>query len=445
MIIEGTRVNELKGQASKLLADAQAIFSKDGVTAEERANAQKMLGDAVLIKADLDGLVAIKEASKGLADVVAQENKGGDPRKSPAAFKSLGDFLRATWLADNKGQRHPALKAWQDATEPQTGGFTGQNGWIEGKETKDLIESIGASGGYLVPTEQSTNLMQWDDVGENIVRSKATIIPMSRRAITIPVLNQTTTTAGQPHWWGGVLAYWTEEAQSKTESQPSFRQIQLVCHKLVCYTEASDELLEDSAVSLEALLRASFSGTIAWEEQDAFINGSGAGQPLGVINAGATITVLPQAVNALAVLDFVNMLENFQGRNPVWFMNRRWMSNLLTLTGPPGGNAQYVFIPNAREGAPATLFGYPVYFVEQMPAPGQVGSVLLADWSKYLIGDRQSVTIDSTKAFRFQNDLTAWRAVHRVDGQPWLSAPLTYSDSVTQVSPFVILGGVAAT
>jgi HK97 family phage major capsid protein len=138
------------------------------------------------------------------------------------------------------------------------------------------------------------------------------------------------------------------------------------------------------------------------------------------------------------------MLESFQGQSPVWFMSRRWMSQLLLLNGP-AANPSYVFIPNAREGAPATLFGYPVYFVEQMPAPGQVGSVLLADWSKYLVGDRQSITIDSTKVYQFQNDITSWRAVHRVDGQPWLSAPLTWSDGTTQTSPFVILGATAAT
>jgi HK97 family phage major capsid protein len=217
-----------------------------------------------------------------------------------------------------------------------------------------------------------------------------------------------------------------------------------VAHKLVCYTEASDELLEDSIVSLEALLRASFAGVTAWERQNAFINGTGAGQPLGLINAAATITIAPVALGALAVADFVNMLEAFQGRNPIWMINRQWMSDLLQLNGP-AGNPSYVFIPNAREGAPATLFGFPVYYVEQMPLPGAVGSVVLADWSKYLIGDRSAITIDSTKAYRFRYDLTSWRCVSRVDGQPWLRAPLTYSDGSTQVSPFVQLGAVAAT
>jgi hypothetical protein len=45
--------------------------------------------------------------------------------------------------------------------------------------------------------------------------------------------------------------------------------------------------------------------------------------------------------------------------------------------------------------------------------------------------------------YRFRYDLMAWRAVHRVDGQPWLSAPLTLADGAFQISPFVILGDVA--
>jgi hypothetical protein len=50
------------------------------------------------------------------------------------------------------------------------------------------------------------------------------------------------------------------------------------------------------------------------------------------------------------------------------------------------------------------------------------------------------VTIDTSSHERFQYDETSWRAVHRVDGQPWLNAPITLADGSTQISPFVILG-----
>jgi HK97 family phage major capsid protein len=64
---------------------------------------------------------------------------------------------------------------------------------------------------------------------------------------------------------------------------------------------------------------------------------------------------------------------------------------------------------------------------------------LLADFSYYLIGDRQATTVESTKFEAWQYDKTSWRAVHRVDGQPWTNAPFTYQDSTTTVSPFVAL------
>ena len=297
---------------------------------------------------------------------------------------------------------------------------------------------MGASGGFLVPVEQGTEVY-FIKPPETIVRQRATILPMRRRTLRFPTLDQTGTTANRPHWWGGVLAKWTEETGSKTETEPTFRQLVMTAHKMICYTEAGDELLEDSAVSLEALLSSAFQGTINWYEEEAFINGTGAGQPLGVIGAPATVTVNRAGANAIALADVVNMLESFQGVNPVWFASRQALSNLMLMNGP-ALSPSYVFMPSARDAMPHTLFGYPLIFSEHCPALGTAGDLILADWSKYLIGDRKSITIDSSKHYRFQNDITAWRAVHRVDGRPWLSAPLTYSDGTTQVSPFVILG-----
>lgn len=436
-----TRLLEMKGQASKLLTDANELLIKPGVTTEETGKAMAMITDAKNIKAQIDGLMQIKEAAKSF-EVVATAAKKDDDKPAPGGFKSAGEFLQEVHAVTFRGKPNRRLKSWGDPSEPSNGAHTGENGWME---TKDLVESIGASGGFLVPTETPNQFLQWPDTGDNmIIESGATRIPMRRRAISIPALNQGGTTSGQPHWWGGVLAKWTEEGGTKEETQPTFRQIQLVAHKLVCYTEATDELLEDSAVSLEALLNSMFAGVTQWERQNAFINGTGAGQPVGIINAGCTIVLNPLAANAIAVNDLARMLENFQGQSPIWLFNRRWMSELLQLNGPAGSTApNYVFMPSARDGFPSSLFGFPLYFVEQMPAPGQKGSVALVDRSKYLVGDREAKTVDSTKIFKFQNDITSWRCVSRVDGQPWLNVPFTWADGTTQTSPFVILSGTA--
>lgn len=441
MEIKGTQINEMKEEASKLYTDAVALILKDERTTEELETAENMRVEADEIKSRIDKLIVIKAASQGLADIVdvqneerESENKGA-PQDGPAPeFKSMADFYTAVWMNTFRSRRHRALKPFYDGEEPDTSKVR-EDGW---SESKDLLESVGASGGFLVPEEQRNELLQWTPE-LTAIRERATIIPMRRRSVRIPTLDQTGTTAGQPHWWGGVLAKWTEEAGEKDETQPKFRQINLVAHKLVCYTEASDELLADSAISLEGFLGAAFNGVISWYQNYAFVNGTGAGQPQGIITAGATITVPRAGAGAIALADVINMVEAFQGVNPVWFASRQALSNLMLLNGP-ALNPSYVFMPSARDAMPHTLFGYPLIFSEMCPALGTAGDLILADWSKYLIGDRQQVTVDSSKHFQFQNDLTAWRAVSRVDGQPWLSAPLTYQDGATEISPFVILG-----
>jgi HK97 family phage major capsid protein len=160
---------------------------------------------------------------------------------------------------------------------------------------------------------------------------------------------------------------------------------------------------------------------------------------------GPTI-VVPRAVALqISIEDIFDMVTAFQGRRPVWIAHQSTMRQILGLNGPAAsGDPHYVWIGNGRDQQPTTLMGYPVLFVENAEVLGTMGDIGLYDLTKYLIGDRQMVTLDASKHYQFKYDLTSWRAVHRVDGRPWLSAPITYRDGVTTVSPFVILGDVDA-
>jgi HK97 family phage major capsid protein len=178
-------------------------------------------------------------------------------------------------------------------------------------------------------------------------------------------------------------------------------------------------------------------------EDYAFFQGTGAGQPLGVINAGATIVEGRAAAGAIGFDDLADMMEDFlPSGNGLWTITQSAMSELIQLNGP-AGNPSYIWQPNARDGVPGFILGFPVIWTEKLPLIGNQGDVVLADWRYYLLGDRQATTVESTQFDFWRYDQTSWRAVHRVDGQPWLSTPLTYQDGTTQVSPFVILGAVA--
>ena len=439
-------------KANRLFTEAKGLLELDEISAEDAERRDKLILEGKDWHARAAELKDIEEAAIEYKAFQEEPNKKG--AQPGYQIKNAGQWLQWTHRYYDPKYRGPidpreVLGCGEYKDEDDDDG----DNWLakksaqtlkNGAQTKDLLESVGASGGFLVPVEYRPELLGvvYED---NPIRARATVIPMSRRQIQMPTLDQTGTTAGQTRQHGGIVASWTEEATQKDETQPAFRQINLVAHKLVCYTEASDELLADEAVGLMAFLQSpmGFAGAIRWEEEYTFLQGTGAGQPLGVLNAAATITVNRAVAGAIGVADIFNMLSQHHGDAPCWHITRAAMPQLLALNGP-AANPSYIFIPNAREGAPGTLFGFPIYYTEKLPTLGTSGDILLADWNYYLVGDRQATTIDSSMHYRFQYDITAWRAVHRVDGQPWLSAPLTLADGTFQISPFVILGDVAS-
>lgn len=453
-IVEPVTWQEKQAAAKANFATAKAILTnkvddgKDGhrsATAEEKNLVESLIEDARVLKSDATALREIEiEAKDSALSLVSQNTllteedrniKSGQHKGESGddQFETWGHYLEAVFRASVVTNGY---------VDPRLTFVKYDDNRIKG--TKDLGESVGASGGFLVPTEFQTQLLSI--MGETAtIRNRATVIPMRRRSLQIPVLDQTTTTAGDPHWFGGMTFAWAEEASSKTQSDPAFRQIELVAHKLIGYTRASDELIDDSAISLDAFLSGplGFAGGAVWMEEFAFLQGTGAGQPLGVINAGATITEGRFTANTITFDDFADMLEDFlpSGRG-VWHITQSAMSDIIQLNGPTG-NPSFIWSENARDGIPGSILGFPVVWTEKLPAIGSTGDVVLGDWTYYLIGDRQSTTIESTKFDRWQFDQTSWRMVHRVDGQPWLSAPLTLQDGTTQVSPFVILGSTA--
>ena len=430
---------EKLGRAKALFDEAGTLLAVEDPSAENKEKADRMLADAFRLKDEATQLKSILDS--GIEEMM-KETKQALPIEEVqrgVEWKSFQEFLEAAWKGSNpRYLRSPLDPRLQYFDESRDETILRK---ATGEDRKVMVESTGAGGGFLVPPEYRMELQV--ATGENaIVRPRASIIRMARRQVNIPVLDQTGTTAGRPHWFGGMIFYWTDESVEKTDTDPTFRQVELVAHKLIGYTTASDELVADSAISLEDFFRGpmGYVGGVQWNEDFTFLQGTGAGQPLGVINAGATITVARQADSpCIGYTDLVNMMESFlPNARGVWVITHSAMSNIMLMSGP-AGNPSYLW-GNAVQGMPNTLLGFPVIWTEKLPTVCSTGDVLLADFSYYLIGDRQVTTIESTQYDRWRWDRTSWRVVHRVDGQPWLSTPLTYQDGSTTVSPFVILG-----
>lgn len=423
-----TNYDEILRERESVFSEIELLAKSETFSTEDLPKIKGLEEKADTLTKRYESLVQIEQGRNQAIESVKKTNPIPET-PSDNKFDSLGEYFVSVYKA---GKDKIFDKRLTYFTEDGTSG------------KKDLNEGIGSDGGFLVPTEFRNTLLAVM-TENNIIRQRATVIPMSRRELQIPVLDQTGTTEGQPHMFGGINVFWQAEASEKTQSEPNFRQINLVAHKLVGYTRASDELLADSAVSLQAFLtgRMGFAGAISWAEDYAFFNGNGVGQPLGVLNSDVTVSVPRIEQGDVTYEDLLNMQAAFYSptNRGVWIASQSLKAKLMGMNGP-AGFPQYLW-GDATNGSPSTLLGYPIIFtLDQLPrnTATSEGDLLLADFSYYLIGDRQNTTIESTIYDRWRYDQTSWRAVHRVDGQSWLSAPITSVDGVTQVSPFVVLG-----
>jgi HK97 family phage major capsid protein len=254
--------------------------------------------------------------------------------------------------------------------------------------------------------------------------------------------------------WGGVLAYWQNEADTKQASRPKFRQIELNLQKLTGLCYATDELLQDAA-ALEAVIMRTFPMEFNFKVEDAIINGSGAGQPQGIMNSGAVIEVAKDAGDSgvtISTPDILNMWSRMWSTsraNAVWIMNQDVEGKLYPLTLGTGSATQLLYFPPGYMGGMnnspdnpgpfGRMLGRPVIPVEYCATLGTPGDILLADFSQYVMADKGAPQAASSIHVRFLNDETTFRFVYRVDGQPTWKKPLTAKNGISTYSPFVRL------
>lgn len=425
-------VKDMLGEAHALLLQANDIVTSPDYTDADRERVESLENEAKEIRERAGRMARIEEARADLEAKIRQDGEVEPTNEEPGAFKTIGEQLIAV-AKSRQGIYDPRLRAFYDSGEPGE---------------KDLSGASGASGAFLMEP-QHVRTIYAAVVEQNRIAALSTRIPMASRSVFIPALKQSGTASGEPNWFGGMAAFWTEEGGEKTSTQPEFREIELIARKLAAFTRSSDELLMDSAQSLEAFLTGpmGFPGIVAWKLEYAYLRGTGAGQPLGVLNAPTTVSVgRANDVPPVQYIDLVNMLEHFlPSTKGEWFIGQSLISSLMTMKD----DADHFLWPTlfqggASAGKPANLLGMPVNYTEKLPFAGQAGDILLADFSYYLVGDRQAITIQSTNVEKFIEDKTTWRVVYRGDGKPWLDAPITLADGQTTISPFVILGAKAS-
>ncbi len=358
----------------------------------------------------------------------SRQHESDEAFATTGGFKNFGHFLHDMYRAGPGGV---------NASETMTK-------WL-GHCKPTMQEGDDEQGGYLVPTEFMATLLEKQQETA-IIRSRATFIPMQTNSIHIPYVAESTRVGSL---FGGIIIYRPGEGVEKTASKPKLGRLQLTLKKLVGLVDITDELLEDSPISIAPLINRQFGQAINFTEEEDFLNGTGVGQALGIIPSGALVTQAKEGGQAANTIVYANIVKMFSRLHPPSVGNAIWMANMgafpqlaqLNLAVGTGGSA--VWLPTTGlAGAPnGTLMGLPLVLTEHCQALGTVGDIVLCDWSQYLIGGKAGGGIQTASSMHlyFDYDKTVYRFVLRYDGQPWWRTPLTpkHGGATQTMSPFV--------
>jgi|HubBroStandDraft_5_1064220.scaffolds.fasta_scaffold57739_2 HK97 family phage major capsid protein len=273
----------------------------------------------------------------------------------------------------------------------------GDAGGLDALEVKALSAGSNPDGGYTVPLEIETTI---DRVlaKASPIRSIATV-----RQIGANVYRKPITTAGAASGWVGET-----DAIAQTNT-PTLAAIDFPAMELYAMPAATQTLLDDSQVDIEQWLASEVQIVFAEQEGAAFVNGDGTNKPLGFL-ASTTIAdaswvwgklgyIASGAAGAFAssnpadaLLDLAYAPKQGYRANGRWVMNRKTESTVRKFKDSTGN---YIWQPAMSADQPATLFGYPVTEVEDMPdIAANSYSIAFGDFARgYLVVDRVGIRV----------------------------------------------------
>ncbi|MFA5569660.1 MAG: phage major capsid protein [Trueperaceae bacterium] len=259
---------------------------------------------------------------------------------------------------------------------------------------KELSVDSDPDGGYLVtPAVSSRIITRVEEL--NPIRQLATVETISTDSLE-GLVDQDEADAG-----------WVSERQARPATNtPKLGTWSIPVHEIYAAPRATQKLLDDAAINIEAWLSNKVARKFAAIESVAFLKGTGAGQPKGLLSypAGTTRGKIQQVptgaaagIAAEGIVNIVYALKSAYLTGSVWLMNRATEGAIRTIrddSGASAGTGQFMWAPGFG-GAPATLMGYPIY-----EAPGfdnvSAGNLVAAFGNireAYTVVDRQGIRV----------------------------------------------------
>ena len=344
-------------------------------------------------------------------------------KSKPEGFKTLGEQLVAI--------KNASLGYGYDQRLDSTKAILGGN------------ESVPSEGGFLVSTAEDAGLDKkvWE-TGVFANRAELRTLPAGSNSANFYGISENSRANGSRY--GGVTGYRMAEGATITQSTvQTFYQYTLKPKKYGAVAYLTDEVLNDARL-LEQELSSAIVNELAFMVDDDMLNGLGVAGAHGVLNHASLVTVTKENGQAADTIVYQNLLKMWVRRYPrgsyTWFVNQQCepqLDQLYMAAGTAGIPANFVTLD--AQGV-TRIKGAPVVVTEFNSGLGDLGDILLADWSQYKLATIGGVSAASSMHVQFLTDQMCYRFTRRVDGLPtWQSALTPYKGTANTMSPFITL------
>lgn len=431
---------ELRAKRAELAQQAHGIVAKAdkaGVEitdeeAEQIASIETEIGgiDAEIATAEARAKVATR--ARALA---APAGRRLPPSDGPVAS---GIQVREGFLDDPKRGYRSSREFFLEVLEVTTGrkAASPQFRYLAAAGSDEQGGYSDAYGGVLVPQGFSPNMLSVQAESDPTA-GRTTVIPMATPKVAIPARTDKTHTSSVT---GGLRWYRRAEADTVTSSRMQMEAVGLEATSLMGISFATEELIQDSPISVVALLEAGFRDEYGATILNEKLHGNGVGSYLGVIAAPGTVAVTRGSATTVVAADVLAMRSRCWGYgNAIWIANHDLLPTLAGIHVAGTNGDVFLFSPARGEDVPDMLMGRPIFFSEFAQTKGTVGDLILGNWSQYLEGQYAPLNGAESIHVRFVNNERAFRFTARNDGRPWWKSALTPKKSTVTLSPFVVI------
>ncbi len=182
----------------------------------------------------------------------------------------------------------------------------------------------------------------------------------------------------------------------------------------------------------------------------AISNGTGSGQPRGVLSSDALVTVSKESGQAADTLVFQNLSKMYSRMYGPWRTGAVWLINQdiepqLQQLNHPGDSRPVFMPPGGLSVAPfGTIYGKEVVPTEACKTIGDLGDIIFVNLQQYMTVTKTSgIRAETSVHLWFDQDITAFRFILRVAGEPWWNSVISRLNGTNTLSAYVTLAARA--